>query len=146
MSGTKRRTTILINWAAAVTGCIQPDLLAATSNPNNGNPEGDTGNSANYRQINEFTIGSPYYTTPVGYFSQSESPYGTFDQGGNVWEWNEDSLESSMHRRRGGAYNADLYGLESTYRNYSDSAFENGAIGFRIASVPEPGSLMMIRG
>ena len=83
---------------------------------------------------------------PVGYFSQSESPYGTFDQGGNVWEWNEDSLESSMHRRRGGAYNADLYGLESTYRNYSDSAFENGAIGFRIASVPEPGSLMMILG
>ena len=36
-----------------------------------------------------YTIGSPYYTTEVGEFENSESPYGTFDQGGNIWEWNE---------------------------------------------------------
>ena len=28
-------------------------------------------------------------TTVVGEFQNSDSPYGTFDQGGNVWEWNE---------------------------------------------------------
>ena len=34
-------------------------------------------------------IDSPYYRTVVGEFQKSASPYGTFDQGGNVWEWNE---------------------------------------------------------
>ena len=35
------------------------------------------------------SIGSPYYRTNVGEFENSASAYGTFDQGGNVWEWNE---------------------------------------------------------
>ena len=30
-----------------------------------------------------------YYTTVVGEFQNSPSPYGTFDQAGNVWEWND---------------------------------------------------------
>ena len=41
------------------------------------------------RQNGGFTIGEPYCTTEVGEFENSASPYGTFDQGGNVWEWNE---------------------------------------------------------
>ena len=34
--------------------------------------------------INGYLIGSPYYRTVVGEFELSDSPYGTFDQGGNV--------------------------------------------------------------
>ena len=29
----------------------------------------------------------------MGEFENSESPYGTFDQGGNVWEWNENGRD-----------------------------------------------------
>ena len=36
-----------------------------------------------------YTIGYPYYRTNVGEFENSASPYGTFDQAGNVSEWSE---------------------------------------------------------
>jgi formylglycine-generating enzyme required for sulfatase activity len=52
-----------------------------------GNPT-DPGNNATFWN-NGYTIGSPYYRTEVGDHENSDSPYGTFDQGGNVWEWNE---------------------------------------------------------
>jgi len=48
----------------------------------------DPGNNANFYQ-DGYTIGSPYYRTEAGEFENSDSPYGTFDQGGNVYEWNE---------------------------------------------------------
>ena len=46
-----------------------------------------TNGSANYN----YAIDSPYYRTKVRAYDAkpSDSPYGTFDQGGNVWEWNE---------------------------------------------------------
>jgi formylglycine-generating enzyme required for sulfatase activity len=34
------------------------------------------------------------YLTPVGAFSGSASYYGTYDQGGNLWEWTETMLDS----------------------------------------------------
>ena len=37
------------------------------------------------------------YLTDVGAYTLSSSPYGTFDQGGNVWEWNE-SVHVGTHR------------------------------------------------
>ena len=42
-----------------------------------------SGNNANYYG-NPFPIQWPHYTTVVGEFQNSDSPYGTFDQGGNV--------------------------------------------------------------
>src|SRR5262249_23056742 len=52
------------------------------------------GNNANFYN-GEYLISSPYYRTVVGEFELSDSPYGTFDQGGNVWEWNETAVASS---------------------------------------------------
>ena len=49
----------------------------------------DPGNYATYDGDGDPNgVGSPYYRTNVGEWEASASPYGTFDQGGNVWEWN----------------------------------------------------------
>ncbi|GJQ27727.1 MAG: hypothetical protein HBSAPP02_27590 [Phycisphaerae bacterium] len=111
--------------------------------PNNGNPGGDTGNSANFYD-GDSTIGGPYWRTNAGFLGLSDSPYGTFDQGGNVWEWNEANLFGSSRGFRGGSFNAnDLY-LHASYRNGNNPTVEYYSIGFRVSEVPEPGSLAML--
>jgi len=113
--------------------------------PNNANPEGDTGNTANYGD-GDYTVGSPYYTTPVGNFGLSDSPCGTFDQGGNVWEWTETEIVAGSSRAiRGGDWRGDSRNLlASTRWGIRDPTIENydiGDIGFRVAAIPEPGSI-----
>ena len=61
-----------------------------SSNTIPSNSYADTGNNANfYVNLVGYTVGPPLYFTDVGHFAASASPNGTFDQGGNVWEWNE---------------------------------------------------------
>ncbi len=64
----------------------------------------DPGNNATYFHNGAYTIGPPYYRTEVGAHENSESPYGTFDQGGNVWEFNESIPLFDGRGIRGGAY------------------------------------------
>jgi hypothetical protein len=61
----------------------------------------------------------------VGAHENSDSPYGTFDQGGNVWEWNE-SVGCACARRgstmrlrglRGGSVGDDDESLHASCRN-----------------------------
>src|SRR6476659_6828929 len=59
-----------------------------------GNTLPDPGNHANFWDgggtgNHTYTIDSPYYRTEVGSFVNSPGPYGTFDQAGNVSEFNE---------------------------------------------------------
>lgn len=102
----------------------------------------DIGNNANFWD-DGFTIDSPYWMTEKGAFTTSESPYGTFDQGGNVWEWNEMDIDSSRGLR-GGSWYFGSHGLSAAHRDYFDPTSENFDIGFRVASVPEPGSLTLM--
>jgi formylglycine-generating enzyme len=114
--------------------------------PNNGNPGGDTGNSANFFD-GGYTIGSPYGTTPMGYFSQSDSPYGTFDQGGNLWEWIDPDITGSLvvdGILRSGIWNDESFLLAASYRFGADVSDETLSFGFRVAYVPEPGSLTLL--
>ena len=104
----------------------------------------DPGNNANFYQ-DGYTIGGPYYTTVVGEFENSESPYGTFDQGGNLREWNETAIGSSRGLR-GGYWSINSSSLRASSRGIFDPTIENIDIGFRVASVPEPGSLAMLVG
>lgn len=103
-----------------------------------------SGNNANYYGT-PYPIQSPYYTTLVGEFQNSESAYGTFDQGGNFWEWNETTIDSERGLRGGGVFNVSST-LASSYRNSYYPIYEDGTVGFRVASsavVPEPGSLII---
>jgi len=64
-------------------------------------PPGSTPNTANfYDPITGFAVtgttsfsGSQNYLTDAGAYSMSAGPYGTFDQGGNVAEWNESLID-----------------------------------------------------
>jgi sulfatase modifying factor 1 len=102
------------------------------------------GNNANYYG-STYPIDSPYCTTLAGEFQSSASPYGTFDQGGNVVEWSETAIVSSCSLR-GGSFLNDATSLAASSRYLSSPTSEDGYIGFRVASVPEPGSLVLLAG
>jgi formylglycine-generating enzyme required for sulfatase activity len=91
---------------------------------------------ANYGNV----VGS---TTGVGSYSGDGSSYGTFDQGGNVWEWNDAVISGSSRGLRGGSFSNAVTSLRSSGRNGNDPTSENTNIGFRVASVPEPTSLLL---
>jgi formylglycine-generating enzyme required for sulfatase activity len=85
--------------------------------------------------------------TIVGSYPGSASPSGTFDQGGNVREWTE-GVSGSFRVMRGGHLQGDPSDLRAaaiTLKNPSLSV--GGADGFRVASIPEPGTgLLMMTG
>jgi sulfatase modifying factor 1 len=105
--------------------------------PSNDLIDPDPGNNATFYD-NGHTIGSPYYRTEVGAHENSESPYSTFDQAGNVWEWNESKVYEAggWHRcLRGGSFNVndDAYALFASSRYYYRyPTHTNGSIGFRV--------------
>ncbi|UCC31516.1 MAG: SUMF1/EgtB/PvdO family nonheme iron enzyme [Phycisphaerales bacterium] len=101
----------------------------------------DPGNYATYDGDGGIDgIGSPYYRTEVGEWENSDSPYGTADQGGNVWEWNEAVPYVSVRGARGGSFYHDVGGdLHAAGRDNYGPMSQAGWIGFRVAEVPERG-------
>jgi sulfatase modifying factor 1 len=86
--------------------------------------------------------------TPVGSFTRSASPYGAFDMGGNVYQWNEaiingaDGLKRAI---RGGWSDSAPSELAAFSRFSRDPSTDNpGIIGFRVAMVPEPGTGVLV--
>lgn len=51
-------------------------------------------------------------------------------------------ISGSSRGFRGGDWDSDFY-LLSSFRNYGDPTGEFGSIGFRVASVPEPTSMLL---
>jgi len=100
------------------------------------------GNNANYYG-SPFPIDSPYYTTSAGEFQLSDSAYGTFDQGGHVWEWNEAVLYGNCRGLRGGSFGYFGEHLRASYRDqgYGPTYEEDGYSGFRVVAIPGPGDL-----
>jgi len=111
--------------------------------PSNDLIDPDPGNNATFYDSG-YTIGTPYYRTEVGAHENSESPYGTFDQGGNVWEWNETMLYGSYRGLRAGSFYDLDDDLHAADRNYNIPTVEYGRIGFRVAEVPEPATLSLL--
>lgn len=62
--------------------------------------------------------------TDTGAYSLATSPYGTFDQGGNVWEWNEAIVSSSFRGLRGGSWDGDFGDMRADARSSALAVFE----------------------
>ena len=107
--------------------------------PSNTLSHPDAGNNANFYD-GSFTVGSPYFRTEVGAFENSESPFGTFDQGGNVWEWNEAVIDG-YRGVRGGSFNWGGDSLNAASRSSQVPGDSDFSLGFRVAEVPEPATL-----
>lgn len=74
---------------------------------------------------------------PVGSYTQGASFFGTFDQGGNVAEWNETPFfgdGSEIRVVRGGAFDFPDGPLQSSGRASANGSTEILAIGFRVAA------------
>jgi formylglycine-generating enzyme required for sulfatase activity len=109
------------------------------------------GNNANHSDVSP--QGAPFYRTVVGEYELSASPYGTFDQAGNVYEWSETEVPfpfGSTRELRGGSFydgfsvltpSATLRASNQSF-NAPTSHFNN--VGFRVASsVPEPATVLL---
>ena len=127
---------------------------ATQSNAAPGNVIGSGTNQANYYNgvysvtQSGATDSNQNYLTDVGAFSGSGSFYGTFDQSGNVYQWNDlDGTSGSSRGLRGGFWDCDASSLSSSgrYSIVPSHEFSFG-IGIRLASpvaVPEPSTWVM---
>ncbi len=115
-----------------------------------GNTIGSGPNQANYYIDRKYAVtrlatysASQNYLTDVGAFSGSGSFYGTFDQSGNVYQWNDlDGTAGSFRGIRAQAsFRDDPWNLSNLWRSEFVPSLETGAFGFRLAApvaVPEP--------
>ena len=109
----------------------------------------DPGNNATFVDAG-WTIGPPYYRTETAAHENSASPYGTYDQGGNLWEWNEAVLPGHPWAVRGGRGGGFLSASYLLYlsplhrRMASGPAPATDDFGFRVARIPEPTTLSLL--
>ena len=113
---------------------------ATQSNTAPGNVVGILANQANYNNgVYSVTQSGSYdsnqnYLTDVGAFSGSESFYGTFDQSGNVYQWNDlDGAPGSTRGLRGGFFGI-AFNVSSSFSNSNAPSVEGSNFGFRLAS------------
>ena len=106
-------------------------------------PPGSTPNTGNFHGSSYAVTGSSSYDpnqnylTDVGAYTASASPYGAFDMGGDVSQWNETLISGSSRGFLGGSWFGSN-GLQSSNSGYSFPGFGFDNIGFRVATVPEP--------
>ena len=93
-------------------------------------------NSAN----SSYVVGD---NTDVGAYINTTSFYGTFDQGGNLWELNEAVIFTTKRGLRGGSWLDSVSQLAASSRNLFRPDDENFDVGFRVASLL-PGEPTMV--
>ncbi len=101
------------------------------------------GGSANYLSI----LGTNHLTD-VGAYTNSPGPYGTFDQGGLLYQWTDTLMYAgySGFAMFNSSFEASSSAeLRSNYTVYPWSPTDSyNFTGFRIAEVPEPASLSLL--
>lgn len=77
---------------------------------------------------------------PVGAYINSPSPYGTFDQNGNLSEWTETQVGPTQWVVRGGSYDVMAIAMAAASRGYNLPDYpEAWNRGFRVASAHSGG-------
>ena len=110
-----------------------PTSAPSGSTPNTGNFVSNTGayavtGSTSYSSTQN-------YLTDVGAYTASASPYGAYDMGGDVFQWNETEFGSSRGMRGGSWFNG--LGFLASSDQISDTPMdEYFDIGFRLAFLP----------
>lgn len=96
-------------------------------------------NIANYNRGADWNGQDGNVTTVGAAGAGSASAYGTFDQGGNVYEWNEVAVTSTSRGIMGGSWgHASTALAASTVHNRVTPEFQFSSVGFRLAAIPEP--------
>jgi len=99
---------------------------------------GATANTANCSPV----VGD---LTDVGSYTGAASPNVTFDQGGNVLEWNEAILDGSDRGLRAGAFTGLAGFLAASIRLATSPVGETLDLGFRVASLePEAAPIIPV--
>jgi len=84
------------------------------------------------------------HPTDVGFYMSSGSPYGTYDQGGNVDDWNE-AIFGPHRVTRGGSFESESGELSASARGSLTPSDEFSTLGFRTGSlVPEPQTGLLV--
>jgi formylglycine-generating enzyme required for sulfatase activity len=106
-----------------------------------GNTIGPAENQANITVSGNYSVtqsgsydSNQNYLTDGGSYEGSAGPYGTFDQGGNVREWNDAVISDSFRGVWGGSWNNDELDLRSSSRDFEAPDCKDNLIGFRVAS------------
>ncbi len=119
-----------------------PPLVSAG---NISNPGANVANYSNGAKWGPTYLDQSYNVTTVG-SAGSASGYATYDQAGNVWEWNETVLGESNRSQSGGAMDnatSDLISASST--KSQDPTVDYDTFGFRIAAaIPEPSAALLL--
>ena len=106
-------------------------------------------NNANFTDVNKpgrqwRSTDHTNFLTPVGAFAASPGPYGTYDMGGDVWQWNETSYYNHARGLRGGSFAGDVSILLSGFEDNIAPIAYDPDVGFRVAYVPEPSSIELL--
>jgi formylglycine-generating enzyme required for sulfatase activity len=86
-------------------------------------------------------VSTQNYLTPVRSFLRSPSYYGTYDQGGDVYQWN-DAIIGKSRGVRGGSWDLNSTYLESSARDSRSPTGEQPGVGFRVASSLPPAPIV----
>jgi formylglycine-generating enzyme required for sulfatase activity len=138
-------------WFYATRSNAQPNSRnGSPSDPNSANYLYDDGIANGYNGGYAVTQSPVYsttqnYLTGVGAFQAASSYYGTFDQTGNVWEWNDAVISGSWRGVRGGGWNSTVSSIDSASRPTTIQPIsELNYLGFRLAAIPEPSALGLL--
>jgi formylglycine-generating enzyme required for sulfatase activity len=128
-------------WLFPTASNSAPTIATANSTGDVSNPGS---NVANYNYGADWNSQDGNVTTVASAGPLSQSYYGTSDQGGNVWEWNEALIGGSSRGFLGGAWGDASNVLQSSSQISNIPTDEYNSAGFRVATVPEPSTLLLL--
>jgi len=127
-------------WHEAPTG---QDVVPASDPPPGGENSANIWEGTYALTDSSLLVEGFNYLADVGAYASADSIYGTFDQAGNVWEWNE-TTDDTRRGLRGGGWDDNSSYTSAPIEASDDPTREQRDIGLRLATVPEPGQMLLV--